>query len=280
MIADKVKDEAKLAVYTLKKMGIEVILLTGDNIKTAETIARHVGISKVFAEVMPAQKALKIEQLQNENKQSKVAMVGDGINDSPALAKADVGVAIGTGTDVSVEAADIVLVKVRNRLFMQLLSEKKSNNFLNSNIQITRLYLFKNDLLDLICAIKLSSITIQQIKINFLFASMYNIVGIPIAAGVFLPIGFSLRPWMAAAAMALSSISVVCSSLMLKLWKKPTRESFLTPEFSIYESKLGNIKVEVQRGVDSATSKLNSVSETNKSRFHRSNKVSSETTRL
>ncbi|VDN51873.1 unnamed protein product [Dracunculus medinensis] len=220
-IADAIKKEAPLAVWALQKMGIRVILLTGDNWRTAQTTAAQVGIREAFAEVLPNQKQIKIEQLQKVGE--CVAMVGDGINDSPALASADVGIAIANGSDVAIESAGIVLVK--------------------------------NDLIDVVGAIKLSKKTTERIRLNFIFAIFYNAISIPIAAGLFLPFGFGIQPWMAAASMALSSVSVVTSSLLLKTFKKPTNRTLENPEFRRHKAYLasGNVETVVHRGLDDYT---------------------------
>ena len=188
-VADVVKPTSAQAVAELSGMGIEVVMLTGDNAKTADAICRQVGVDRVVAEVFPQDKEQEIRRLQNEGK--KVAMVGDGINDAPALARADVGIAIGAGTDIAMESADIVLMK--------------------------------SDLLDVVTAIQLSKATIRNIKQNLFWAFIYNIIGIPVAAGLFfIPFALKLSPMIGAFAMSFSSVFVVTNALRLR-WFKPKR---------------------------------------------------------
>jgi len=182
-VADTVKPSASRAVELLGKLGIEVVMITGDNRRTAEAVAQQLGIQRVFAEVLPADKARHVKELQQEGK--FVAMVGDGVNDAPALAQADIGIAIGAGTDVAIETARVVLMK--------------------------------SDPLDVLRAIRLSKATVTKMKQNLFWASCYNILAIPIAAGVLYPsLGLELRPEWAALLMALSSIIVATNAVLLK----------------------------------------------------------------
>lgn len=185
-VADVVKESSANAIKKLHEMGIEVAMITGDNRRTAEAIAKQVGIDRVLAEVLPEDKANEVKKLQAEGK--KVAMVGDGINDAPALAQADIGIAIGSGTDVAMESADIVLMR--------------------------------SDLMDVPTAIQLSKSTIRNIKQNLFWAFAYNTAGIPVAAGLLFALGGpKLNPIFAAAAMSLSSVSVLSNALRLKRFK-------------------------------------------------------------
>jgi Cu+-exporting ATPase len=192
-VADIAKETSKKAIEKLKERDLDLVMITGDNQNTAQAIAQEVGISKTLAEVLPEDKSQQIAQLQKTGK--KVAMVGDGINDAPALAQADLGIAMGSGTDVAMETGDIVLVK--------------------------------NDLNDVVTALELSEETMGKIKQNLFFALFYNLIGIPIAARVFASFGLLLNPELAGLAMALSSISVVTNSLLLRTFR-PRKRNYLS----------------------------------------------------
>ena len=187
-VADEVRPESKVAIQAMKSMGLEVVMLTGDNENTARAVASSVGIVKIVAGVLPDAKAGEIKRLQDSGK--LVGMVGDGINDAPALAQADVGIAIGTGTDIAIEAADITLLR--------------------------------GDLRRVVSAISLSRATIRNVKQNLFWAFVYNVIGIPIAAGLLYPVtGWLLSPVIASAAMSLSSVSVLTNSLRLRSYTPP-----------------------------------------------------------
>ncbi|MBE6939632.1 MAG: heavy metal translocating P-type ATPase [Ruminococcaceae bacterium] len=187
-VADTVKPDSAAAIAALQEMGRQVVLLTGDNQRTAQAIARQVGVERVLAQVLPQEKAACVEKLQAEGK--LVAMVGDGINDAPALARADVGLAIGAGTDIAMESADVVLMR--------------------------------SSLWDIVSALRLSEAVLANIRMNLFWAFFYNSIGLPVAAGVLFPaFGITLNPMIAAAAMSLSSVCVVSNALRLRGWKAP-----------------------------------------------------------
>jgi Cu2+-exporting ATPase len=182
-VADTIRDSARTAVDRLKDLGLEVVMMTGDNERTAQAVARELHLDRVFAEVLPEDKARYVAQLQSEGK--VVAMVGDGVNDAPALARADIGIAIGAGTDVAIETARVVLMK--------------------------------SDPMDVVRAIRLSKATVRKMKQNLFWASIYNVLAIPVAAGALYPsFGIELRPEWSALLMSLSSIIVATNAVLLK----------------------------------------------------------------
>ena len=183
-VADTPKPTSAEAVRAFQAMGIDVVMLTGDNARTAEAVGRQLGVNRVVAEVLPQDKEKTVAELQAQGK--RVAMVGDGINDAPALTRADTGIAIGAGTDVAIDAADVVLMNSR--------------------------------LSDVPAAIRLSRATLRNIHENLFWAFLYNTIGIPLAAGAFIPFGLTLNPMFGAAAMSLSSFCVVSNALRLNLF--------------------------------------------------------------
>lgn len=202
-VADVVKPDSAKAIAALRRMGRRVVLLTGDNQRTANAIARQIGVDQVIAQVLPQDKAKCVDQLQQQGQ--RVAMVGDGVNDAPALAQADVGLAIGAGTDIAIESADVVLMK--------------------------------SSLLDIPAAMDLSRAVLRNIKQNLFWAFFYNSIGIPVAAGVLYPaLHLTLNPMLAAAAMSLSSVCVVSNALRLRGWKPPVFPDQPVPTVPLPES--------------------------------------------
>lgn len=207
-VADVMKPSSPAAVKSLKKMGIDVIMLTGDNTKTAQAVGRAAGIDKIVAEVLPADKEREVARLQQNGK--IVAMIGDGINDAPALTRADVGIAIGAGTDIAAQSADIILMR--------------------------------SELTSAVSAIRLSKATIRNIKQNLFWAFIYNIIGIPLAAGVLYSMsGLKLSPMFAAAAMSFSSVFVVLNALRLKLWKDKENDTKAVRQQAVPQKKENEI---------------------------------------
>lgn len=207
-VADMEKQTSAAAIDCFRRMGIDVVMLTGDNKRTARAVQKRLRIPKVIAEVLPQDKEKHIAELQDQN--HRVAMIGDGINDAPALMKADLGIAIGAGTDVAIESADAVLMK--------------------------------NDLLDAVTVVRLSKAVIKNVKENLFWAFIYNVIGIPLAAGLFYPaFGLKLNPMIGAAAMSLSSFCVVMNALRLRFFKvtypNVSRETILNTTHTFTTSK-------------------------------------------
>ena len=222
-VADVVKPTSQKAVAALQAMGIDVVMLTGDNRRTAEAIREQVGVNRVVAEVLPQDKEREVAALQENGK--RVAMVGDGINDAPALTRADVGIAIGAGTDVAIESADIVLMR--------------------------------SDLMDAVGAVQLSKAVMRNIRQNLFWAFFYNAIGIPLAAGLFYPfLGWKLNPMFGAAAMSLSSFCVASNALRLRFFKAPRQETPV-PKTEVSEIPIKeNIVIPESKGENCMTKKM------------------------